>query len=484
MRTPEASAIVQNFRTVLAATLLILVSGAFESPVQRAAVSAAANPIVIGPIPATAAPGDPSHDHPFFSTTVDLASRGYVEEEFFFEGSAARYDIPAPLTLVNTPMTTANVIATGLPYRTRMVVRRPADARAFNGTVLMEWQNVATGYDFDALWLVAFEHITRRGYAWIGVSAQQAGVHHPTTGLRAWNPTRYGSLDLTANGTLTDDSLQYDVFSQAANAVRNPGGTDPMAGLRVERIIATGASLSAMRLVAHHNAVHPLEGVFDGYMAFLQGARLRPDLDVKVFKLLSETEVSNQLPYRQADSDTFRRWEVAGTSHVDLHLVQRVIPLQTRDLGGPQQPTNCTLPPYSRIPLAFVAYAVVDHMVAWVKHGIAPPRAPDIETADTTGMIVRDGFGNALGGIRLSQHAVPTATNTGLNGPATNFCRTFGSHEPFDQATLDTLYPSHGTYVSQVVQVTHENLARGYILLEEAIATRGAAAHAEIGGRD
>jgi hypothetical protein len=322
----------------------------------------------------------------------------------------------------------------------------------------------------------------RRGYAWIGVSAQQAGVHHPTMGLRAWSPTRYGSLDLAVGGTLTDDSLQYDVFSQAGKAVRNPGGTDPMAGLRVERIIAAGASLSAMRLVAHHNAVHPLESVFDGYMALLQGARLRPDLEVKVFKVLSETDVSHQqIPYRQADSDSLRRWEVAGTSHVDFHLVQQVIPLQTRDLGGPQQPTNCTFPAYSRIPLAFVTHAAIDHMVAWVKHGIAPPSAPDIETADTLDMIARDSFGNALGGIRLSQHAVPTAINTGLNGPFTSFCRTFGSHEPFNQATLDALYPNHGTYVSHVVQVSYENLAQGYIVLEDAIATRGAAAHAEIG---
>ena len=148
------------------------------------------NPVVIGPIPATAPPGDPSHDYPFFSTTVDLVSRGYIEEEFFFEGTAAGYDIPAPLTLVNTPMTTANVVASGLPFRTRMVVRRPVSQDGFNGTVLMEWQNVATGYDFDAGWLVSHEHILRRGYAWVGVSAQQAGVHQPATGLQAWSPTR------------------------------------------------------------------------------------------------------------------------------------------------------------------------------------------------------------------------------------------------------------------------------------------------------
>jgi hypothetical protein len=48
----------------------------------------------------------------------------------------------------------------------------------------------------------------------------------------------------------------------------------------------------------------------------------------------------------------------------------------------------------------------------------------------TPGIIARDFSGNALGGIRLSQHAVPTATNTGVNGPLTNVCRTYGSYVP------------------------------------------------------
>jgi hypothetical protein len=53
-----------------------------------AAAGSVPNPNVIGPIPANAQPGDPSHDYPFFSTAVDLASHGYIEEEFFFEGAS------------------------------------------------------------------------------------------------------------------------------------------------------------------------------------------------------------------------------------------------------------------------------------------------------------------------------------------------------------------------------------------------------------
>jgi hypothetical protein len=230
--------------------------------------------------------------------------------------------------------------------------------------------------------------------------------------------------------------------------------------------------------------VHPLASVFDAFMPLLQGARLRTDLAVKVFKVLSETDVANtQIPYRQPDSNDLRRWEVAGTSHVDFRLVQQVIPLQTRDFGGPLQPTNCTSPPYSRIPLTFVINAALDHMVAWVKHGKAPPHGPDIETVGMPPVIARDSFGNALGGIRLSQHAVPTATNTGLNTPLTNFCRTFGTHLPFDDETLAALYPDHQAYLSLVIKATHETQRDGFIVGPDAAATIRDAARSNIGRR-
>jgi hypothetical protein len=78
-------------------------------PVNPAAVP---KPIVTGPIPATAPPGDSSHGYPFFSTTVDLASHGHVEEEYFFEGTANRYNMPAPENVTATAtVTTARTSA-------------------------------------------------------------------------------------------------------------------------------------------------------------------------------------------------------------------------------------------------------------------------------------------------------------------------------------------------------------------------------------
>jgi hypothetical protein len=93
---------------------------------------------------------------------------------------------------------------------------------------------------------------------------------------------------------------------------------------------------------------------------------------------------------------------------------------------------------------------------------------------------VRAADGNALGGIRLAQHAVPTATNTGINsGPG--FCFLFGSHLPFTAERLAELYPTHETYVSKTVAATLENMNDGFILRPEAVQNIRDAAHADIG---
>ena len=95
-------------------------------------------------------------------------------------------------------------------------------------------------------------------------------------------------------------------------------------------------------------------------------------------------------------------------------------------------------------------------------------------------VVERDPYGNALGGIQLPDHAVPTAVNTGINsGPG--FCFLFGSHEPFDDKTLKMLYPNHGVYVSKVNQSVNQNLKAGFIVQEDAKKIRVEAAQSNIG---
>jgi hypothetical protein len=438
--------------------------------------AAVPNPTVTGPIAATARPGDPSHNYPFFATNADLAGYGYIEEEFFFEGFANRYNMPA--------LDTATIIDTNHPYRTRLVVRRPSSPRRFSGIVLLEWQNVSAGYDFDASWQASHDHIMQRGYAWVGVSAQRAGIHTPVTGLKDWSPARYGTLDVTEAGRISDDSLSYDIYSQAAQAVRHPSGIDPMGGgLPVKLVLAIGASQAANRLSPYHNSIHPLAGVVDAFSFYVGGTALRTDLDVKVFKTISESDVAvvGQASLTEPDSDHFRRWEVAGTSHVDWHLLQEWGPVQVRDGVAAPQP-ECARAPLSRIPYYFVANAATDHLVRWVTWNIAPPTAPrlNVVTLGPPVVIARDNSGNALGGIRVSQFAVPTATNTGVNsGPG--FCLLFGSFEAFSTATLEDLYPNHGKYVSQATQAALEAMRNGWVVLTDTITTIQQALQSDIG---
>jgi hypothetical protein len=449
--------------------------------VMTATATAAAqvpNPVVTGPIPATAAPGDPSRDYPFFATNHDLARWGYVEEEFLIEGTANRYTTPSRAT--------GSIIDGGHPYKTRILVRRPADPRKFEGTVFVEWSNVTNSTDSDNDWHQVYAHVLRRGYAWVVVAAQRQAVHAANTGLRAWNPARYGTLDLTRGGTILNDALSYDVFSQAAQAVRSPVGVAPLGPLVARHVIATGHSQSGGRLITFYNSVVPLGNVFDAFV--MRGATgntaVRDDLGIKVFALQSEADVLSGLNYRKPDSDHYRLWEVAGTSHGDYQgqAVSRG-PLALRDLGQPLAAPCDNEPARSRVPFFHAMAAAFDHLVAWLEDGTPPPSGTDrlITLASTSPVVIaRDGFGNALGGIRLADMVVPTALNTGQNtGPG--LCSVRGRTVPFDVATLAALYPRHGDYVAAVKDATKQNVADGFLLPEDAETTRDQADRSIIG---
>jgi hypothetical protein len=443
-------------------SMVLSAATAFALP---AAADPVPNPNVVGPIPVPVAAGDPSHDYVFGTPAADLARYGYVEKEFFIEGTATSYSTPAGEN--------GTVVSGGHPYRTRIIVRRPISPLRFNGTVLLEWENVSAGYDLDANWAGSWEHFLERGYAWVGVSAQRVGLEgYPppivNRGLKAWSPTRYGTLDVTDGGTVMDDSLSYDIFSQAAQSIRRPVGVNPMHGFPVRLILAIGASQSAGRLATYHDAIYPLSKVFDGFQLLVGGAGLRTDLNVKVFQYLSETELGFGPQIRMADSDHFRSWEVAGMAHFANVAHEYRAPLDARDFGGDPWPANCDKPPFSHVRGDYVINTEYDDLVRWIDFGIAPPTAPKIQFSnDSPPVIVRDEYGIAKGGIRLPDVAVPVALNTGTNSGAA-FCVLYGTYQPFDDATLKKLYPTHYTYVEEVARSAWSNVRDGYISFEAA----------------
>ena len=351
-------------------------------------------------------------------------------------------------------------------------MRRP-EASAYTGIVIVEWINVTGGPDKDIDWWQSGSHFIRNGYAYVVVSAQQMGIDT----MRQWSDARYDSLDVTSDGMAPRDELSYDIFSSVGKAMNRVGEStgngevDILDGLKAEQIIATGHSQPASRLATYLNNVHPLEPVYDGVMVHGGGGRIRDDQHVKIFKIMAETDMIRRAATPQPDTDTFRQWEVAGSSHVDIPFEIQygkvgnlreglsIENLQPRDQA-------CELPPYSRVPFRGVMNAAFEHPVVWIRDDIAPPKAqplqlrrmmPEVEFA-------RDEYGNVLGGIRLAAHVAATAKNTGMNSGSNRFCFLYGSHQPFDQSTLNALYPGHGSYVDAVREVAEQNVADGYIL--------------------
>ena len=203
-----------------------------------------------------------------------LKPYGYVQEEFAAAGTATSYGAQGVLGSDGRWTFVKNGTA---PYRTRVLVRRPADPAKFSGNVIVEWLNVSSGLDSDPEWASLYEEITRRGDAWVGVSAQHIGVdggpvavkvNAPGSeiagkGLKAIDPARYGSLEHPGDG------FSFDIFTQVARSIRAGNG---MGSLRPQKVIAAGESQSAFAMVTYYNGVQPLTHAFDGFFVHSRGA--------------------------------------------------------------------------------------------------------------------------------------------------------------------------------------------------------------------
>lgn len=431
--------------------------------------------------PVAAAPVSAARDYPFAATTADLASHGYVEEEFFLSGDARVYNLPN--------LATAGVITSGQPYRTRLLVRRPADPAVFNGVVVVEWLNVTAGFDNDPAWTAAHAHFMRRGYAWVGVSAQQTGIHG-AQGLRNWSPRRYATLAVAIAGPLAEDALSYDIFADAGEILRRPAGADALGGLRPRLLIASGTSQSARRLAYFLNGVHPRRPVFDA--AVLDGAmgdRIREDLSLPVGKFLSESDIEGggEARVRRPDDARYVSWEITGASHAARQSVDFSAPRRQRDLGDAARISaeQCLLPPLSPVPKHLALSAFFDHVARWAGGGSPPPSFPPIATRvdEQRIEILRDADGIALGGLRLAEVEVPRATNTGaINRGRTprddRACRMVGTSEPWPKARLEAVYGSRERWLEGFARALEATRRAGVLTAEGAADSLRAAAAA------
>lgn len=283
------------------------------------AATASRLPVVQGPITGG------TKGHPFSAFPGNISSIGYIEEEIFLSGDGVRYNVIGNLTSDGHWTLSYNSTAT---YKTRILVRRPADDKKFNGDVIVEWINVSGGFDISSSDLPG---VYEGGYIWASIDAQVVGVEGAITdpqGLIQWDPIRYGTLHIP------DDAISYDIASQAPSILRSGKVTG---GLIPEHVILVGASQSGSQVLGYTNGIQPLNGSYDTIIPVIcAGAssnfshvpaqpistqhsrtvftKVRIDLQIPIFVVNSETEALHyaENDLRQPNTHNFREWEIAG----------------------------------------------------------------------------------------------------------------------------------------------------------------------------
>lgn len=448
--------------------------------------------------------------------------REYVEEEFLVSGTATLFNYAHNPPLGPTDLT---AIDEDVPYKTRIIVRRPVDPDESNGTVVIEWWNSTAGFDTAPVWDTSAEYFARNGVVYVGVTNSTTsldfllggcslfGVLPPTCG------TRYSTLSLPENG------LAFEMVSQIANLLKSNSPDHPLPiEFEVDRIYHAGQSQQGGSIVTYASAFDFEAN--DGYF-IQQAATARPinfgpacgtegspafpdctprlafpdslvssDLPVPVVHAITETDIEILFGTigRQDDTPTFRYYEIAGGGHLTVHKDVEVLPagvlgpnpLFLEDLCQFEINSTADGPVF----VSYVFNALWENMEQQVRRGTAPPAGLQMEVEG--GVVQRDEFGNGLGGIRLPALSVPTETYTpgnsadpGLPGFLQSLgnlaCFLASSVSPLDPAAQAELYPVHGLYVGQVTHAANQLRADGFLLSQDSSQIVVAAARSSIG---
>jgi hypothetical protein len=336
------------------------------------------------------------------------------------------------------------------------------------------------------------------------------------------------SVDSTTASRATEDGLAFDIYSQVGALVRSHDRANPLAyrssphdrhdwrgghDAAVKHLYGFGYSQTGGYLYDYINAIHPLDvarngghPIYDGYIVAVAAAGFvgsvpinqceniphpgQPPLQfsnvgVPIIHVMSQSDYLFGIPVRRHDSDApadrYRHYEMAGAAHAtpdELNFSATSTDIVKAGVAVP--PMSCNEGPRSRFPSHIFFDAMLRNLDQWVRYGIRPPHADWIDTTKTTPpMGVVDEFGNVEGGLRSPYLDVPTSTWFG-SSTGESFCGIAGHEVPFDAATLQGLYATHGAYVRAVVKDTARLVAGRYITADDGLELIREAAQANV----
>ncbi|WP_143517594.1 alpha/beta hydrolase domain-containing protein [Pseudonocardia sp. MH-G8] len=387
-----------------------------------------------------------------------LAPAGYVQEEYLLAGTAA-----------------------GEPFRTRLLLRRPAEHERAGGVVVVEPMHFAGG---RPVWDHAHAQLLRGGHTWIEVACQTTPAYRR---MVASDPHRYARVRLA--GTPSDRRPEIapgadprrasDAFARewwatspqlfgilgSVFALLRDGGVPDV---RAEVVVLAGASQTGgvvRRYAALAAPGGPLAGTVgpDGLLALHSGgAALPDDLDLPTVELLAESDIESvrsaaglpgqgrDLAHRDCRSPSYRCYEVPGMAHIGT---------RERAPAVPPPPGSR----WSRFPHAHVVHAALEALVTWLRDGREPVPAPLLET-DTRGLLVRDATGHARGGLRLPAVELPLA-RIAVISPGSEWLH---GHEFASVAALRARYGDAAAYLAAARGHLHRLVGQGHYLAVDA----------------
>ncbi len=431
--------------------------------------AAAPPPLAAAALPGFAAP--PMGEGRIEQADPDLP-KGYLEQEFLVSGTGRlfRYDAEGE----------AAIQADGLPWTTRVIIRRPADPRRFSGWAYVEPLHPEIGSSFA--WRQSREYFARKGDAWVGITTTRNLILHggldPLGKLRKADPVRYAALGFGPQGN--EGGLDWDVIAAVGRLVKSGG---LLAGSPVRKTVFGGWSGAGALTLFFTNTFAMRERLPDGGPIFdavllgepgwyprINGAagdimpydiRQRPaKLDVPVISLHSSAPIEFGMPFRpRPDSDgamgRYRAFEIAGANH-----------------RGAREPMNGDLgelcgAPSSDFPVHHYFSLSIDHLKRWADGGGPPPASRSIEI-DRYGLVKTDADGNVLGGVRSVALDVPVARHYQTHDARLVECRGGARMVSFSREELIRRYGDHAGYVAKVRARSAELVAQGWLLPEDA----------------
>jgi hypothetical protein len=292
----------------------------------------------------------------------------------------------------------------------------------------------------------------------------------------------------------------------------------------------TGYSQTGGYVVTYVNFIRPLPGalgsngkpVYDGYLigdgdgiliplsqcsAPLKPGdpcfviKPRPEPVISVVSQVLWTGMGGDRPDSDSPKDRYRRYEIAGASHINMKAVSLwPKPEDMVKAGITAPPPSCVeFGTYGMtdFPLEYFMRGAFANLDAWVRSNIAPPEGRRIKVepvpegpkpAGPPSVPVKvDKYGNAVGGVRSPYLDVPTGTYYAHSAPANPddpasglFCSLVGYKVPFTKELLMKLYQTHEKYVKKVNKKADELVKARLITASDGQRIKDEAAQANI----